>query len=340
MYRAACLLFLVCFAAVPVLASADSVSLVASKDNSLFANNENNSDGGGAGIFVGTTNSNQSDALRRGLVQFDVASVVPAGATITDVNLTLYLGQASGSSGQQQIDLHRLTVDWGEGTAGNSSPSISGTGTGFPANAGDATWTQRYYQQQNWSAAGAEGDYVPTISGNTLVGTALDSPYTWPSTPAMVSDVQGWLNHPSTNYGWIMIEHVENVPQTVKAFYSRDAMEKNNVNGDPLPAEWRPTLEITYTLGATGDYNGNSFVDSGDYVVWRKTLNDLVSPPGSGADGNQSGAVDSGDYICWRTHFDNTLGEGASTITRSIAEPLSARLALPASLLVLLRRRR
>jgi hypothetical protein len=337
MVSAASRLLAVFVALLPVALRADSVSLVSSKDNSLFANNAAASDGGGAGIFVGTTNSNQSDSLRRGLIQFDVASAVPAGATITAVNLTMYLGQASGNSGQQQIDLHRLTADWGEGTAGSSTPSISGTGTGFPANPGDATWTQRFYQQQNWSAPGADGDYISAISGNTIVGTALDSPYEWQSTPTMVADVQGWLNNPSTNFGWIMIEDVENVQQTVKAFYSRDATEKNNVNGDPLPPEWRPTLEITYTLGPTGDYNGNGVVDAGDYVVWRKTLNDPASPPGSGADGNQNGTIDSGDYAYWRARFGNAasgLGSGG------VPEPASLMLLVSALPLAFQRKRR
>ena len=103
--------------------------------------------------------------------------------------------------------------------------------------------------------------------------------------------MQGWLDQPSTNDGWIMIDHVENVQQTVKGFYSRNATEKNNQSGVPLPPNWRPTLEITYTAGTspTGDYNGNGVVDAADYVVWRKTLNSTASPTGSGADGNQSG---------------------------------------------------
>ena len=109
----------------PSVCWAATTTLVASKDNSIFANNVDNSNGGGAGVFVGTTNSMQNNSIRRGLLEFNIASAVPAGATITEVNLTMYLGQASLASGMRTIDLHRLTADWGEGTAGNTTTSIA-----------------------------------------------------------------------------------------------------------------------------------------------------------------------------------------------------------------------
>ncbi len=301
----------------PSIGWSAAVSLISSKDNSIFANNPDYSNGGGAGIFVGTTNGMQNNSLRRGLLEFDVADAVPADATITDVTLTMHLGQVSQASGTQTIDLHRLTADWGEETAGNFTTSISGTGTGSPASTGDATWNQRLYQETDWTAPGAVGDFVGAISASTDVGTTLDTePYQWLSTPTLVSDVQGWLDDPSTNDGWILIDHEENVQQTVKAFYSRDAT-LTNTSGDPLPPSWRPTLDITYTVGSppTGDYNGNGVVDAADYVVWRKTFNQSVSPAGSGADGNQSGTIEDGDYTYWRARFGNSasgLGSGAS----------------------------
>ncbi len=323
----------------PSTALPTTVALVASKDNSIFGNNVDYSNGGGAGIFVGTTNDTQDNSLRRGLLAFDIESAVPAGATISDVNLTMYLGQASMASGVRTIDLHRLKVDWGEGTAGSDTTSIAGTGTGFPASEGDATWNQRFFQQFDWTGPGAEGDYLSTISASTDVGTVLDMPYTWLSTPTLIADVQGWLDQPTTNHGWIMIDQVENVRQTVKGFYSRNAIEKNNQSGVPLPAEWRPTLEITYALSAlpTGDYNGNGIVDAADYVVWRKTLNSTVSPAGSGADGNQNGQIDPGDYAFWRSRFGNSASGFASG---SIPEPATMPLLLLAAMLVFSLRRR
>lgn len=338
--RAAVIGLLAAALGISTRAVAVSVSVVASKDNSIFANNVDNSNGGGAGIFVGTTNMMQSDSLRRGLIEFDVASAVPAGATITGVDLTMYLGQASGASGVQTIDLHRLTADWGEGTAGNFTTSISGTGTGSPASAGDATWNQRFYQQTNWTAPGAVGDFVSTISGSADVAATVDTAYTWLSTSAMVSDVQGWLDHPTTNDGWILLNHSEGVQQTVKAFYSRDATEKNSAE-EPLPPEWHPTLDITYTLASlppSGDYNHDGVVDAADYVAWRDTLGQSVSSAGSGADGNQNGLIDSGDYDYWRLRFGNTVsGLGAGS---SVPEPTYGSICVVALTLALLRKPR
>jgi hypothetical protein len=69
----------------------------------------------------------------------------------------------------------------------------------------------------------------------------------------------------------------------------------------------------------TGDYNHNSVVDAGDYVIWRRTLNQLASPSGSGADGNSNGTIAPGDYTYWRARFGNAVGSG--TGVNSIPEP-------------------
>ena len=117
-----------------------------------------------------------------------------------------------------------------------------------------------------------------------------------------------------------MIDH-ENVQQTVKGS-PHATLRKNNQGDDPLPPEWRPTLEITYTPGTspTGDYNGNGVVDAADYVVWRKTLTLAASPAGSGATGNQNGSIDSADYVL-AEHFGNSVsGLGSSN---NIPEPSS-----------------
>src|SRR5262249_34903396 len=79
----------------PVLA--DTVTIGSLADATIFGNNVNNSNGGGPGIFAG---GNSGNAAHRGLISFDVASAVPTGATITDVTMTLFLGQSAGSGGQ------------------------------------------------------------------------------------------------------------------------------------------------------------------------------------------------------------------------------------------------
>ncbi len=53
--------------------------------------------------------------------------------------------------------------------------------------------------------------------------------------------------------------------------------------------------------GLTGDYNGDSVVDSVDYAIWRESLGQTGS--GLAADGNGDMVVDSIDYALWRENF-------------------------------------
>jgi hypothetical protein len=68
-----------------------------------------------------------------------------------------------------------------------------------------------------------------------------------------------------------------------------------------------------------GDYNFNGHVDAADYVIWRKTLNQVGGD--LPADGDNDGTVDPGDYEVWRTNFGRTPGAGASLSTNAVPEP-------------------
>ena len=184
-------------------------------------------------FFVGT-NSNSSP--RRTLIQFNVASTIPAGATVTDVELTLTLGASAATSGAPpaSIELRRVLASWGEGSTGNGT-GLSGVGQGFPASPGDATWSSPFFGSNLWTNAG--GDFEAINSGSQLVGAAtLDVPYTWGSTPQMVADVQGWLDTPASNEGWILLGP-EVTPQTARIFYSREASNP----------DFSPRLVVTFT---------------------------------------------------------------------------------------------
>ncbi len=77
----------------------------------------------------------------------------------------------------------------------------------------------------------------------------------------------------------------------------------------------------------TGDYNHNTVVDAGDYVIWRRTFGGSASPFGSGADGNSNGQIDPGDYTFWRQRFGNSpVGVGSGLV--AIPEPVPFLLAL------------
>ena len=217
---------------------ADTVTLGASQDNSVFQNNVNNSNGGGPGIFAGT-NGNASP--RRGLIEFNVAGGVPSGATITAVTLQLTVGQLGGGSTMgRTIDLFDLSRAWGEGTAGQST-AIGGTGQGATAGTDDATWSANQYNVSTWTTAG--GDHAATASATTAMTTvSLNSVFSWSST-ALVTDVQGWLTAPSTNNGWEVISENEATSQSLLGFYSREGMQVSGVTASQLPQ-----LTISYTV--------------------------------------------------------------------------------------------
>jgi len=86
--------------------------------------------GQGPHFFVGRT-SQGANALRRGLLRFDVAGHVPAGARIEAASLTLYVSQTN--AGPANVSLRRVLFDWGEG------PSSSTGGQGAPAQAGESS---------------------------------------------------------------------------------------------------------------------------------------------------------------------------------------------------------
>jgi hypothetical protein len=85
----------------------------------------------------------------------------------------------------------------------------------------------------------------------------------------------------------------------------------------------------------SGDYNNNGVVDAADYVVWRKTLGNSITPFG-GADGDGDGIIGLGDHSQWRANFGKSAA-GVATLT-SVPET-SSLLLISASLLVFLGRR-
>jgi len=204
-------------------AAADLVSVVAVKDNTLYESPDGSlSNGSGSYLFTGTT---VGGAIRRGLVAFDVASQIPAGSTIDQVTLRLYMSKTNAAS--EFVDVHRVLADWGEG----ASDALAEEGGGAPPEPGDATWIHTFYDTAFWSTPG--GEFDPAFSGSQLIlGNGF---YSW-TDPGLVADVQTWLDLPTSNFGWLLHGN-EAFPTTSKRFDSRE-------NADP--SHW-PTLEIEYT---------------------------------------------------------------------------------------------
>ncbi len=91
-------------------------------------------------------------------------------------------------------------------------------------------------------------------------------------------------------------------------------------DGDDTGGSGRGALYVLFLEPARlgGDYNVDGFVNSADYVVWRKAQGTLV-PPSSGADGDGNGTIDENDYGVWRTNFAQTLSSGSASAAISAA---------------------
>lgn len=173
-----------------LLAHAASITMVASRDNSMYSDNPANSNGGGA-LFIGR---NGGGGTRRTLLRFDVASVIPTGSHIDSVELHLNVSRVS--FGQPlPASLHRVSADWGEAASNAGLRS----GAGAAALIGDSTWTHRFFSTIPWATPG--GDFLPNPSATNLIGSGAN---TLASTAGLVADVQSWLNFPSSNFGWIL----------------------------------------------------------------------------------------------------------------------------------------
>jgi hypothetical protein len=239
------LIFLAAFGAASV--RADVMTFGAIHDTSIVEEDPSNSNGGGPGLFVGTDGDNSP---HRALISFNVSGI-PAGATVTNVQLTLTLGQVAGAGGgggtgavtTATIGIFDLTRSWGEGTVESDAVGLGGTGHGKMANPGDATWSSAFFQQATWSTQGGGGDHVSTASASLFLNNNADNtPFTWASTPQLVADVQGWVNNPSTNFGWELINADETDPRTFFCFYSREwATFLGGI------ASQEPALVVTYT---------------------------------------------------------------------------------------------
>jgi hypothetical protein len=76
-----------------------------------------------------------------------------------------------------------------------------------------------------------------------------------------------------------------------------------------------------FIVPKTGDYNGDGFVDTADYVTWRRAL----GTDNVWVDGDGNGTVGPEDYDIWRSHFAAQSSGGGVVITQ-IPEPSTATL--------------
>lgn len=227
--------------ATPLAASGDSITLAPDADTSLFSSAPDHNLGANLSLAAGNTSG---ASPTRGLVRFNPAAAIPAGARILRATVQFHVVRAPVLPSPATFQLHRVLVQWGEGTGGSGV----GTGTGSLAGPGEATWISRLHGTAAWSlSGGAPGvDFTANASGSAD-SLALE-PVLFPSTDELVADVQTWVNDPAANFGWLLKEQFEGGDSTARRFASRE----DAVNAPSLILEYVSETPLKISL-APGD---------------------------------------------------------------------------------------
>lgn len=264
------LIFLICcFLPAPLLA--ETIVIEATQDNTLYESSQGAlSNGMGDFLFAGMT---ENFGLRRAVVAFKDLSAIPEGAQVESVRLHLW--QSREDSAATTLRAFRLEADWGEGM----SDATGREGQGASAMMGDATWNHRFFDNTAWNTPG--GDFSNDASAQVTLDN--NGAYVIESTPALVADVEGWLDDPGTNFGWIL-----RAGEDVKSARRLNSREHSTV-------ERRPMLEVSYSTDAGGpvpgsDWSGPWFDPAKDgegYLVFQTPVGWLIYFFGYSADGDR-----------------------------------------------------
>ncbi|MEM8933068.1 MAG: DNRLRE domain-containing protein, partial [Acidobacteriota bacterium] len=186
---------------------AAEVTLDADRDATLYDHPAGElANGVGEYLFTGYGN-----APKRALLSFDLSSI-PAGSTITSVELTLTMSMTIAAG--QTNSLYRVESSWTEGPSDAAGPE----GMGITSETGDATWIHTSYPTTFWASPG--GDFAAMPSAQALIISNGD--YTFGSTPEMVADVEGWFTDPTSNHGWVILGPESPLFRSAKRFNSRE----------------------------------------------------------------------------------------------------------------------
>jgi hypothetical protein len=265
------------------------VTLTPVKDNSLLEYKATSaspySGGADTSLYVGL--DHMAASRMRGLMDFNVAGNIPAGAIINSVTLTVYVNLIYPGTGANPVELHVVMANWGEGTSvGSGSMPPFGHAT-----VGDATWLKSFYNTTAWATPG--GDFSPTSSGMATLGDA--STYsTWTSTAQMVADVQNWLNNPASNFGWLLKGDETAGVDTGKMIDSREGAHPPTLTIDYTVAAPPSALAIAATAASKAE--GNSGSTPFTFTVTRTGDTSGVSTVGYAVTGSGANAANAADF--------------------------------------------
>src|SRR5882724_6273685 len=152
-------------------------------------------------VVAGALGASAGFEIRRALFQFNLQRQIPASSTINSVTLRVsVVFKLPLSPASSNFDLRRMLQPWAEN---------------------EVTWNSRLSGVQ-WDTPGASApsDGAGVASSSVLV-VGLGN-YTFPSTPALVADVQAWVNDPTSSFGWLLLSEKETTPRTARHFATRE----------------------------------------------------------------------------------------------------------------------
>jgi len=181
------------------------------------------------------------------LMKFDLSSI-PAGATITDAQLNLYLVESD--TDDQPADPPTSTAD-ATYTVGAYKPTVNpnlALATGFT-----------YDGTNPWTPNSCCFDDIPIAQGDlsalyaTLEVDKTNGFKAW----NLKTMVQEWLSTPATNYGVVLNSDPTKRADRFRAFASME----------DISASKRPYLQVAYTSGSTGSSPSLAVARSGNNLV-------------------------------------------------------------------------
>ena len=186
------------------------------------------------------TGAYDNNSLLRTLIRFDLASQIPAGATIQNATLRLtpikWIPKFGGIA--FQIEAHQMLRSWKQGTA---APICGGIPTLVNSPTVDgATGLERFYSadgSSKWNVIGVGLDGIDAAIKPAAQATLTNGSIA-PTTLDVTTLVQTWATTPASNFGMLIRNTTEetNTFPDYPHFWSGDA-------ADPLV---RPALDIEY----------------------------------------------------------------------------------------------
>ena len=171
--------------------------------------------GGASSLYLG---EDFYGGFMRCLIRFDLPPSFTERTSISGATLSLTTGAPTGGNpAAATVYVQRLIESWGQGTGAGPDPITGDYTYGQLCSVGGAMWNQPFCSGVTWSTIGAGAD--ATLSGSASSPATPASVVQW-NAAGMASDVQSWVDTPSSNHGWRLRSSSEGTLGAVQRFFN------------------------------------------------------------------------------------------------------------------------